>query len=174
MPNNHITELVIWSCKYLVKKMDNIWKCLTLFIIRLTKRNCFKIFWVVKIILTKNISILEIHIDKGSKLISLHKIVYIESFNKGSMIYVDNEENIQTKYLLKSFSKFLPEPFFFRCHNSFIINCYFIDCFSNVQVILKNNNRIPLSRHKKTRLKEILIELEQSSFIQNESEYLKW
>lgn len=117
----------------------------------------------MKILITNNLTILEIHTAKGSKLISLQKILFIEAFNKGSIIYLIDKEKVTTKYLLNSYSEYLPSPLFSRCHNKFLVNCQFVDCFSYYQVILKDNQRIPLSRHWKQSFKESLIEFQQLS-----------
>lgn len=117
----------------------------------------------MNILITQNQPILEIHTQKGLKLISLNKILYIKAFKKGSVIYLDNLESVDTHYLLKSYDRYLPIPFFFRCHNSYLINCGFVNCFCGTEIILKENVRIPLSRNKRRPVKENLIEMQQSS-----------
>lgn len=113
----------------------------------------------MKVLITNNHSILEIHTAKGTKLISLSKIVFIKAFNKGSIIILEDTESIETRYLLSTYSKYLPAPYFFRCHNSYLVNCIYVDCFSCFEVILKNNLRIPLSRNKNQSFRKNLIDL---------------
>jgi len=117
----------------------------------------------MNILISKNFPILEVQTRKGTKLIPLHKIVSIKAFNKGSLINLVSSEIIETNHILKTYNKFLPEPYFFRCHNSYLVNCQFVDCYSSFEIILKGNIRIPLSRSKKQRFKVNLIELQQIS-----------
>lgn len=116
----------------------------------------------MRISINQNQPILEVRTQKGIKLISIKKIQYVKAFRKGSIIYLDNMESIETNYLLKSYLKYLPTPFFFRCHHSFLINCLFVDCFCSKEVILKKNIRIPLSRTNRKTIKKVLIEIQLS------------
>jgi two-component system, LytTR family, response regulator len=116
----------------------------------------------MNIIICQNHPLLEIHTEKGIKLIPLNKIIYIKAFKKGSLIHLQNSGPIKTNYLLKLFEGYLPLPYFFRCHNSYIVNCQTVDCFCSNQIILEGNKRIPLSRSKKQEFKANLIELQQN------------
>lgn len=117
----------------------------------------------MNISITHGHPVLEIHTQKGLKLISLKKILYIKAYRKGSTIYLYNLEYIETNYLLKSYLRYLPVPYFFRCHHSFLINCEQVDCFCSNEIILKENIRIPLSRSKRRSFKVNLIEIQQNS-----------
>jgi two-component system LytT family response regulator len=108
-------------------------------------------------------TVLEIHTQKGLKLFNINRIRYIKSLRKGSVIYLTNLENVKTNYLIKLYDYYLPSPHFFRCHNSYLINCNLVDCFCSNEIILKENIRIPLSRSKKQLFKENLIELQMNS-----------
>lgn len=115
------------------------------------------------ILITRKFPILEVETKKGTMYIPLHKIVSIKAFNKGSLIFPFRSEIIETKYLLKSYNRFLPTPYFFRCHNSYFVNCKYVDCHTSSEIILKGNVRIPLSRSKKQSFKENMIEFLQIS-----------
>jgi two-component system, LytTR family, response regulator len=106
---------------------------------------------------TSNSGIIEIKTSRGLKYLSINRVMFIEAKDKGSIIHLDNKEQIKTKYLLKKYSGVLEPPCFFRCHNSFIVNCCFIDCFCKGEIILNDNTRIPFSRNKTQLLKENLI-----------------
>ena len=103
----------------------------------------------MNIITNNKIQVLEIKTTKGLKYISLNKIVYIKAENRGTTIFMEDSEKIFTKHLIKQFEKFLIEPEFFRCHNSYLVNCRYVDCLCSHDIILKNNDRISLSRNKK-------------------------
>ncbi len=104
--------------------------------------------------------VLEIKTQKGLKYISLNKIVYIKAENRGTTIFMGDSEKIFTKHLIKQFEKFLIEPEFFRCHNSYLVNCKYVDCLCSHEIILKNNIRITLSRNKKQQFIKNLISLQ--------------
>lgn len=127
----------------------------------------------MKILSDQNHPILAINAVKGLKIILVENIVFIKAFNKGSIIYLNNSEIIETKEILKNYSNNLPLPWFFRCHNSFMVNCRFVDCFSGNQVILKDNRRFPLSRRKKELFKKNLIKYTQSLLLNHYSGELK-
>jgi len=105
--------------------------------------------------------VLEIKSDKGIKYISQNRILYIRGENRGSDLFLNNSEKINTKHLLKWYENILMNPEFFRCHNSYIINCRFFDYLCGNEIVLKGQIRIPLSRHRKELLKEKLILIEE-------------
>ena len=117
----------------------------------------------MNILITRKFPILEVETSKGTMLIPLHKIVSIKALNKGSLIKPIRSEIIETKYLLKSYNRFLPAPYFFRCHNSYFVNCKYVECYTSSEIILIGNARIPLARSKKQLFKENMIEFLQIS-----------
>lgn len=115
----------------------------------------------MKIIKTHKNPVLEFYSTKGLKVLALQKIVYIESIEKGSIIYLKNLQKVQTGYILKAYANVLPEPYYFRCHNSFIVNCQYVDCFCKNKILLLNNMKLPLSRRRRNKFEENLIKFEQ-------------
>jgi two-component system LytT family response regulator len=109
-------------------------------------------------------NVLEIRTAKGTKYISQNRLVYVKAENKGTMLLLNNSESIVTNHLIKWYEKFLSNPEFFRCHNSYIVNCRYFDCLCSSEIILKEQIRIPLSRNRKKSFKENLILLEQDFF----------
>lgn len=108
--------------------------------------------------------VLEIKTAKGIKYISQYRLLYIKAENRGTIIYLNNSEIIFTNHLIKWYEKFLFNPEFFRCHNSYIVNCRYFDCLCGCEIILKEKIRIPLSRNRKKSFIENLILLEQELF----------
>jgi two-component system, LytTR family, response regulator len=117
----------------------------------------------MNILITNYQPILEVQTVKGLKLITTQKIIFIKAHNKGSIIFLATSEEIQTKYLLKFYNKYLPIPYFFRCHNSYLVNCQFVDCFSRCQIFLKGNQKVPLARGRRQQFKINLIEYQLNS-----------
>jgi DNA-binding LytR/AlgR family response regulator len=106
--------------------------------------------------------ILEIQAARGLKLIPVRNILFIQSSKKKSIIQLYSSERIQTNYLIKAYCNCLPKPLFFRCHNSYLVNCRIVDYFSSTEIILQGNRRIPLSRRRKKEFKNNLIVLLQN------------
>jgi len=107
-----------------------------------------------------NPQILEVRTYRGIKYIPVIRIIYIKAEKKESVIHLDNNKLVNARYLLKWYSGVLSTPDFFRCHNSYIINCKYVDCFCSKEIILVNNIHIPLSRNKLKSLKENLVEIQ--------------
>jgi len=114
----------------------------------------------MKILFAQKNPVIEIYTNKGLKVLLVKKIVYIKSSKKGSIICLSNTQKIETGYILKSYSTILPITNFFRCHNSYIVNCKFVDCYCGNQINLINNIKIPLFRRRKDQFKENLIKYE--------------
>lgn len=108
--------------------------------------------------------VIEIKSVKGIKYISQNRLVYVKAENRGTILFLNNSERVFTKHLIKWFEKILNNPEFFRCHNSYIVNCRFFDYLCGNEIILKGQIRIPLSRNRKKLFKENLIFLEQELF----------
>jgi two-component system LytT family response regulator len=111
-------------------------------------------------IIKKRSDIIEIKTDKGLKIISTKTIVVIKANRKRTVLQVNGSELINSSYSLKWFSQILTPPDFFRCHNSYLVNCRQVDCFSSKGITLKGNIIVPLSRYKLSDLEEILIKLQ--------------
>ena len=105
---------------------------------------------------SQELAVIEIRTTKGIKLISTGRIIFIQSEKKGTIIHLSEDEDIQATHLLKWYSKQLPMPEFFRCHNSYIINCKLVDFIRSSDIILLGGYKIPLSRRYHKLFKENL------------------
>lgn len=105
--------------------------------------------------------VLEIKTAQGLKYISKNRLIYVKAENRGTMLLLNNSDRVFTKHLIKWYERFLSNPEFFRCHNSYIVNCRYFDCLCSCEIILKEQIRIPLSRNRKKSFKDNLIMLEQ-------------
>lgn len=100
----------------------------------------------------QEVQVLEIKTAKGIKYISQNRLIYVKAENRGTMLLLNNSDRIFTKHLIKWYEKFLFNPEFFRCHNSYIVNCRYFDCLCSSEIILNEQIRIPLSRNRKNHL----------------------
>ena len=119
-----------------------------------------------------NRTLLEVKIPSGIMPINMTRIVFIEAEKKYSIIYYDNQKDealqfIETYHQLKWFHNFLDAPIFFRCHKSFIINCFFIKCYNHKEITLSKRTKVPLSRNAMKRFKENMDHLFRSQDLKN-------
>lgn len=96
----------------------------------------------------------KITINTDGKLIFLNvdDIVFVESDgNYSTIVLVDGQKMVITKKL-KEVDVMLPEHYFFRIHNSFIVNLNKIKEFIKNEgyVIMETNKKIPVARQRKS------------------------
>ncbi|PWG05781.1 LytR/AlgR family response regulator transcription factor [Polaribacter aquimarinus] len=102
----------------------------------------------------------KITINTDGKLVFLEprEIIYVASDgNYSTLFLLGNKKMVVTKKL-KEIDELLPSDYFFRIHNSYIINLNKIKEFikSDGYVVLENNAKIPVSRQKKSAFLEKL------------------
>ncbi|TYB78491.1 LytR/AlgR family response regulator transcription factor [Bizionia myxarmorum] len=102
----------------------------------------------------KNFNQKKITINTDGKLIFLEtdNIIYIESDgNYSTFIMADNQRILVTKKL-KEVNAILPENYFFRIHNSYIINLNKIKEYikNDGYVVMQTNEKIPVARQRKS------------------------
>ncbi|WP_394747795.1 LytR/AlgR family response regulator transcription factor [Spongiimicrobium salis] len=102
----------------------------------------------------------KITINTDGKLLFLenNEILYAESDGNYSTIYLSDGQKIVLTKKLKEVEKLLPQDSFFRIHNSFIINLNKIKEFLKTDgyVVLQSNDKIPVSRQKKSDFLDLL------------------
>lgn len=91
---------------------------------------------------------IEIKVSSGYKIICASNISFIEASRKFSTIHFKDCSNIISFNSLKWFNQILLEPTFVRCHNSYIVNCRFVDSYNHRIVVLKDKSVIPISKAK--------------------------
>ena len=95
-----------------------------------------------------------ITINADGKLIFLDidSILYVESDGNYSTIHLEDRQNIVITKKLKEVDAILPEHYFFRIHNSYIINLTKIKEFikSEGYVVMTSNHKIPVARQRKS------------------------
>ncbi|OFY85760.1 MAG: hypothetical protein A3K10_01510, partial [Bacteroidetes bacterium RIFCSPLOWO2_12_FULL_31_6] len=99
---------------------------------------------------------------EGIHVVKVNDIIRCESNDNYTQIYLTNNETILTAKTLKSFEELLVDYKFERVHKTHLININYLKTFSQLDggfVILKNGDKIPVSRIKKERLLEIISEL---------------
>lgn len=96
----------------------------------------------------------KITINTDGKLIflNLDDILFVESDGNYSTIVTKEGQKILITKKLKEVNDILPEHYFFRIHNSYIINLNKIKEFIKNEgyVIMESNHRIPVARQRKS------------------------
>ncbi|WP_179318938.1 LytR/AlgR family response regulator transcription factor [Winogradskyella helgolandensis] len=96
----------------------------------------------------------KITINTDGKLLFLDidEIIYIESDGNYSTLYLQNQKKIVITKKLKEVDAILPEHYFFRIHNSYIINLNKIKAFIKNEgyVIMDSDHKIPVARQRKS------------------------
>lgn len=102
----------------------------------------------------KNFNQKRITINTDGKLIFLEtdQIMFVESEgNYSTFVMSDNQKIVVTKKL-KEVNAILPENYFFRIHNSYIVNLNKIKEFikNDGYVVMQSNEKIPVARQRKS------------------------
>lgn len=97
--------------------------------------------------------------DEDWMPVPIHEISHIESLQKKTWFYRDNEQ-FRANITLKDLERKLPE-YFIRIHRSYILNIYFIDKItrdlaSNFVIVLKSGAELPVSQSYSNNLRKSL------------------
>jgi two-component system, LytTR family, response regulator len=119
---------------------------------------------VSKIVEKKNKSVspakkINISHSKGTNVVDINSIVYLESDGYLTTFHLDSSEKLVVSKNLKNFEDILPASSFFRIHRSFMVNLYHIESFSNLDggyVKLKQSRQLPISRRKKNEFMQVM------------------
>lgn len=86
-----------------------------------------------------------------NRLILNRDILYIESLGDGSVIHL-TDEDIINKRSLKYWNEFLCDQFC-KCHKSYIVNLQMVKQLTDKNLILADNETVPISVRKRTTVK---------------------
>ena len=92
--------------------------------------------------------------NEGIEFVSMRDILYCQSDGNYTRIFTEGDKYIVSKSL-KHFEEILPEKFFFRTHQSFLVNLSYIKKYlrgSGGELILSNGAVIQVARAKKDAL----------------------
>jgi len=95
---------------------------------------------------------------EGQKFIRPEEILYVEAESNYSIIHLKDGKQIVVTSTLKSLEQKLDKNTFARVHNSFLVNLAEVEQHvrkDGGHLLLSNNAQIPISRSKKSELKEL-------------------
>ena len=96
----------------------------------------------------------KITINTDGKLIFLNTddIMFVESDGNYSTIFLSNNQKVLVTKKLKEINSILPDNWFFRIHNSYIINLSKIKEYFKTEgyVVMESQHKIPVARQRKS------------------------
>lgn len=97
--------------------------------------------------------------SQGLVFTRLPELVRIESFGNYSFVYLSSGERHLDARNLKEYEEMLPQPTFFRTHQSHIVNTTFVYKLMKGDggaLVMKDGTEIPVSRRRRDALERIL------------------
>lgn len=98
---------------------------------------------------------ISVYRNKIVNIVHISKIVYIKSFSNYSAIFLSDGDKIMTSKTLKHWENKIDNDCFIKSHNSYLINCKYVESFDLTNnVVIVNNIVLPISKTKKNKLVE--------------------
>mgnify|MGYP004562312307 CR=1 FL=1 len=94
--------------------------------------------------------------DDEMVMIPVSDILYMEARNQEVRIVTNNGDYFR-RYNIRDYEEELKQYFFVRCHRSFLVNLPHIAKIIGKDIVIDNQDMIPLSRTKEKSVKEALI-----------------
>lgn len=95
--------------------------------------------------------------DKGYMVLDFSEVMYIETEKRKTNIHTLSGSYISTKTMREQEEIFC-EKRFMRCHSSYIVNFQFVKSIQGLDIIMKNGDRIALSKYKKKKFMDSFME----------------
>lgn len=89
---------------------------------------------------------------------NIHKLIYIECSNKILHLHFTHT-NLDVMYQIGLLENALTEYGFIRSHKGFLVNYRFIFCIEKDFILLDDQTKIPLSKHRAVNVKNMFIQL---------------
>ena len=101
-----------------------------------------------------------LHTSNGHVFALTKDIIRIETYGNYSFVYLTAGDRLLVSRNLKEFEEMLPEPDFFRVHQSHIVNTLFVKKVikdDGDQVVMEDGVKIPVSRRRKDEFMNIVM-----------------
>lgn len=105
----------------------------------------------------KKVSVLVDKTDKGYVVLDVSEVMYVETENRKTSIHTLTDKYISMK-TMKEQEKIFCEKRFSRCHSSYIVNFQYIKTIKGLDIILKNGERISMSKYKRKKVMDDFLE----------------
>lgn len=94
--------------------------------------------------------------DEGIHKIYFREILFIETWNRNTLIHTSKDGDILSYKKMKAYEEILDQRFF-RCHAAYIVNLSFVKSVKNSMITLRNyNDEIPIALKRKKHFMEAL------------------
>lgn len=93
--------------------------------------------------------------DNGKYKVALNTLKFVETFERKLMVHTDSDDIVSHKKM-KDYEAELPAASFARCHNSFLVNLFFVKRVERLEAELTSGERIPISQPKRKAFMEKL------------------
>ncbi|PSL45473.1 LytTR family two component transcriptional regulator [Chitinophaga niastensis] len=91
------------------------------------------------------------------QVVSFEEILYCQSDGSYTTFHLSDKRKITVSRPIKEYEELLPENWFIRIHQSYIVNHHFIDRFlKDGLLILKDGTQIPVSSRKREYVRQFL------------------
>ena len=88
--------------------------------------------------------------EDSLQIVEVGEIVYCQGDAGYTHFFMANAKKLVTSKVLKEYEDVLPEPFFLRCHQSYLVNSRFIEQYKKEgYLVLKNGMTIPVAGRRK-------------------------
>lgn len=111
------------------------------------------IFDKMQKLFSENMRYIEVPSNGLSVKILLKDIYYIEVYNKTCLIHT-SLDTIKTYTPLSKLWELLDGSSFLKCHRSYIVNMFYIDDILQNDLLLKNGDKIPISKEAYSDIKQ--------------------
>ncbi len=88
--------------------------------------------------------------------LAVNDIVYCETARGNIYIHTKSGETMVSNHTMAQMEQILDGQDFFRCHTAYLINMAHIDRLDQTDVIMTGNIVLPVSKHRKKEMKQIL------------------
>lgn len=89
-------------------------------------------------------------------MVSVNDILYMEACNQEIRVVTKDGDYVR-RYNIKDYEEELKAYFFVRCHRSYLVNLSHVAKIIGKDIVLDNQEMIPLSRTKEKSVKDVLI-----------------
>lgn len=93
----------------------------------------------------------------GQRSVMAGKIMYVEAFGHRCILHLMNE-NVTIKESIGAFEKMIEgKSCFIKCHRAYIVNLQYVSRVLKTDIILDNDEKVPVSRNQLKRVQEAFI-----------------
>lgn len=94
----------------------------------------------------------------GRIKVNLESITYCEVLRTNIIIHCKDERELTTIGTFSSFCSALPQPEFFRCHRSFVVNMKYVERIDRYKFTLSDGTEVPIAKNSYSEAKKVFVD----------------